>query len=241
MERDIATSRKRRSFLSEKSLIPVTSPSRTSNRTSPFRARFQLLCQRLTRYLYHPWILTFFIIAFTLALMLIRKTDLVESSGHCLDRLPEDSSGLPVYSTKPIKVNDQLTLMLNSFHRQDLLERSLQHYSQCASLIRQIRVIWCEEGDPPAEDEGAIFKGGVEVMYDIMNGTSLNNRFIPVKELQTEVVMSIDDDIYIPCADLHRAFKAWTINKRSLVGFFPRAHKLDQNCKQVKIFSWFYD
>eukprot|EP00210_Caulerpa_lentillifera_P005033 g4807.t1 len=230
MEREFFSSRKRRSFLSEKSWMPIANQNKANTRSLPFGSRFKSLCQRLMRYVYHPWIFISLLIVFLLTITLPRKSEIMESSTQCVKRrIPSDSHGLPIYSAMPIQAEDQLTLMLNSFHRQDLLLRSVQHYATCSSIVRQIRVIWCEEGDPPEEVD--YLKGGVEVVYDIMNGTSLNNRFIPVKELQTEVVMSIDDDIYMPCSDLHRAFKAWTMSKRSLVGFFPRAHKLDQNCK----------
>ena len=59
--------------------------------------------------------------------------------------------------------------------------------------------------------------------------------------------MSIDDDIYLPCSDVHKAFEVsqhrlqlialsgvaqvWRENKRALVGFFPRSHRIDEDCR----------
>ena len=51
---------------------------------------------------------------------------------------------------------------------------------------------------------------------------SLNNRFKPDPEIQTRGVLSIDDDIRIPCSDVERAFAAWRQRPGQLVGFFPR-------------------
>lgn len=75
-------------------------------------------------------------------------------------------------------MDEKLTLMLNSFHRIDLMKRSVRHYQKCSSIVHQIRVIWCEEEDPP---ESSIDRDGVAIIYDVMNGTSLNNRFVPIK------------------------------------------------------------
>lgn len=63
-----------------------------------------------------------------------------------------------------------------------------------------------------------------------MPDSSLNNRFSPVEGLRTEAVFSIDDDIYLTCWELGRAFKRWQKRKRALVGFFPRLHSMDQDC-----------
>lgn len=68
--------------------------------------------------------------------------------------------------------------MLNSFHRPDLMKKSIKHYSRCSSIVHEIRVIWCEDSAPPASKIGG---KGVDVIYDVMNGTSLNNRFAPIR------------------------------------------------------------
>ena len=78
----------------------------------------------------------------------------------------------------PVLFENRLTLMLNSFHRLDLMQRSIRHYSKCTSIVHQIRVVWCEDGEPPP---ARIDAKGVSVLYDVMNGTSLNNRFAPLE------------------------------------------------------------
>ncbi|KAI8881593.1 glycosyltransferase family 64 protein, partial [Backusella circina FSU 941] len=54
---------------------------------------------------------------------------------------------------------------------------------------------------------------------------SLNNRFNPVKDLVTDSVYIMDDDIYLDLADLEFTFDIWRSRKDSVVGHFPRLHE----------------
>ncbi|GMH44242.1 hypothetical protein BSKO_12176 [Bryopsis sp. KO-2023] len=149
--------------------------------------------------------------------------------GPRLEHVPEEI--LPKYPGPDVESPDRFTLILNSFHRQDLMRKAIKHYAICP-IIEEIRVIWCEDGVPPTKDsDSRYYSSEKTVIYDVMDDTSLNNRFKPIKGLRTEAVMSIDDDIYVPCSDLDKAFQAWKIRKRQLVGFFPRVHTMNAECK----------
>ena len=122
---------------------------------------------------------------------------IAEAMHHCVRRrrpaetvpsLPVSSNQLGAYlsvmghrtnrsTVFSVLYENRLTLMLNSFHRPDLMQRSIKHYSKCTSIVHQIRVVWCEDEDPPPD---RIVVKGVSVLYDVMNGTSLNNRFAPL-------------------------------------------------------------
>jgi len=176
-----------------------------------------------------PWILSFLVFCMFFGLVVNGYTRIVEEMQHCVHRRNFDGqSSLAVYSDEPALFEDKFTLMLNSFHRPDLMRESIRHYSRCTAIVHQIRVVWCEDGDPPPSTIGG---KGVDIIYDVMNGTSLNNRFVPVEGLETEAVMSMDDDIYVPCRDLSKAFEVWKAHKRALVGYFPRLHRLDEDCE----------
>lgn len=186
------------------------------------------LARRVVQGFATPGVMTFFVVCMFFGLVVNGYTRIVEEMHHCVHRRsPEWDRKLPVYSEEPAAYNDRFTLMLNSFRRPDLMKRSIRHYSKCASIVHQIRVIWFEDGDPPRSRRGS----GVDVVYDVVNGTSLNKRFTPIQGLETEAVMSLDDDIYMPCSDLAKAFKVWKSHKRALVGFFPRLHRLDEDCE----------
>lgn len=149
--------------------------------------------------------------------------------GHMRELQPE--AELAQYQGPPANESDRFTLVLNSYHRRDLLQKSVRHYSKCPE-IDAIRVIWCE-GEPPPEPALAptYYSDLKEVRYDVMPDSSLNNRFRPIEGLRTEAVFSIDDDIYMGCSELNKAFKMWQKRKRSLVGFFPRLHDLNPDCR----------
>ena len=121
--------------------------------------------------------------------------------------------------------------MLNTFKRRDLLRRALAHYAACPA-VASIRVVWSEQAPSPArgapEDAGffepaAHARPGL-VRYDAHPTTSINNRFLPLSELTTAAVFSVDDDMVVPCASLDDAFAAWRAAPHALVGFYPRLH-----------------
>jgi hypothetical protein len=96
------------------------------------------------------------------------------------------------------------TLVLNSYKRHKLLQRSIAHYSSCTG-IDAIRVVsrppprkhahvqdtatwrcplqvWCEDGLPPTRASNkAFYSEHKEVRYDVMPNSSLNNRFTPLE------------------------------------------------------------
>ena len=63
----------------------------------------------------------------------------------------------------------------------------------------------------------------MQVTYHPFPTTSFTNRFRPVDGIRTAAVVSIDDDVYTPCARLDEAFDAWKRHPHLLVGFYPRA------------------
>ena len=90
-------------------------------------------------------------------------------------------------------------MVLNSFKRHDLLKGALEHYGACAQADA-IRVVWSEDTrGPPGRQEDAAFYAApgssADVIYDIQQSPSLNNRFRPLPGLRTLAVLSIDDDI----------------------------------------------
>lgn len=64
----------------------------------------------------------------------------------------------------------------------------------------------------------------VNVQFDIHIIDDLNNRFKPLDGLSSDAILSIDDDVLIPCSSLETAFDVWTSAPDSMVGFVPRMH-----------------
>ena len=144
---------------------------------------------------------------------------------------------------------ERYTLFLNSYKRPDLLLRSVAHYSQCPEADA-IRVIWSEPDlqPPPSDALDGTFqtaaaggggsgrgadggrnkhrgKGGramVPVAYDVQPDASLNNRFRPLPGIRTAAILSLDDDVMVPCTEVAAAFAAWRRRPAAMVGWFPR-------------------
>lgn len=116
------------------------------------------------------------------------------------------------------------------------MKQSISHYSSCAGLD-SIHIVWSEP-NPPSESLvehlnhilQSKSKGArrAELKFDINKEDSLNNRFKEIKDLKTDAVFSIDDDVIFPCSSVEFAFSVWQSAPDNMVGFVPRSHWIDQ-------------
>ena len=113
---------------------------------------------------------------------------------------------------------DQYTVVVNSYRRPDLLAASVRHYANCGQ-VDAVRVVW-SEGEPAplghsiaglghtrsARDRRIGANGlaavAAPIVYDVQPDASLNNRFRQLAGLRTEAVLSVDDDILVPCDEV---------------------------------------
>lgn len=113
---------------------------------------------------------------------------------------------------------------VNTFRRNDLLKGFLQHFTTCAN-VREIQVVWSdqEHEPPPMAFFGLLTpEREAKVAFERQPTDSLNNRFRALLPVPTPAVLSLDDDLEIPCAQLDFAYDVWQASPRSLVGFTPR-------------------
>ena len=173
-----------------------------------------------------------------------------------------------------IQDDERLTIRVNTFRRNDLLQGFLEYYThtkrakECA-LIEEITVIWSDtDSAPPAdwetlygprpvlseeEQEQAQKKAaetgatavryttspdGPRVRFEIHPKNSLNNRFLPLQPPPTEAVLSLDDDLIVPCSELARSLRVWSSFPRALVGYSPRMHALDSVSGDTRYLRW---
>lgn len=124
------------------------------------------------------------------------------------------------------------SIVMNTWKRYDLLKQSIKHYSSCPRL-ESVHIVWSEP-DPPSD---ALLKflhhvvkykskdgRQVKLRFDINKEDSLNNRFKEIKDLETDAVFSIDDDVIFPCSSVEFAFDVWQSAPDTMVGFVPRVH-----------------
>ncbi|PIA59336.1 hypothetical protein AQUCO_00400315v1 [Aquilegia coerulea] len=128
------------------------------------------------------------------------------------------------------------TLLINTWKREDLLKQSISHYASCARLD-SIHIVWSEP-NPPSKSlrnflthivqSNSINGREIELKFDINVEDSLNNRFKEIKDLKTDAIFSIDDDVVFPCTSVEFAFTVWQSAPDAMVGFVPRVHWVDQ-------------
>ncbi|XP_074340883.1 glycosylinositol phosphorylceramide mannosyl transferase 1-like isoform X3 [Apium graveolens] len=140
-------------------------------------------------------------------------------------------------------------LLINTWKRNDLLKKSISHYTSCPGLD-SIHIVWSEP-DAPSDSlvkflnlvvQSKANNGRqIDLKFDINKEDSLNNRFKEIKDLKADAVFSIDDDIIFPCSSVELAFSVWRSAPDAMVGFVPRIHWIDQtkgNINQYVYGGW---
>lgn len=136
---------------------------------------------------------------------------------------------------------------MNTWKRYDLLKQSIKHYSSCPRL-ESVHIVWSEP-NPPSESllkylhhvVKSKSRDGryVKLRFDINTEDSLNNRFKEIKDLETDAVFSIDDDVIFPCSSVEFAFDVWQSAPDAMVGFVPRVHWVDSLVCMVYLYLFF--
>jgi len=103
--------------------------------------------------------------------------------------------------------------------RRKLLKGYLAHYSKCPSA-GEIILVWNGPDPPKLEDLESYSK--VPFRIRVEKDMSLNNRYKPDEKIKYRSVLSMDDDLFIPCQDIEAAFAEWRQTPNRLVGWFPR-------------------
>ncbi|GAB4827564.1 GDP-mannose transporter [Ancistrocladus abbreviatus] len=132
-------------------------------------------------------------------------------------------------------------ILMNTWKRNDLLKKSISHYTSCSGLD-SVHIVWSEP-DPPSDYLVKYLdnivksrtKDGqqIELKFEINKEDSLNNRFKEIKDLKADAIFSIDDDVIFPCSSVELAFNVWQSAPDTMVGFVPRMHWLDKSRQNV--------
>ncbi|PIK58128.1 putative exostosin-like 3 [Apostichopus japonicus] len=86
-------------------------------------------------------------------------------------------------------------------------------------------IVW-NSPQPPSDD---LIWPEIHVPVKVLQGgkNSLNNRFLPFDEIETEAVLSIDDDAHLRHDEMLFGFRVWRENRDRIVGFPGRYHAWD--------------
>lgn len=116
------------------------------------------------------------------------------------------------------------------------MEIFLDSYARC-DVVKQIQVVWSDqENSAPLEWIEKYPES--KVSFELHKKNSLSNRFRPLTEIPTQAVLSIDDDLVVPCEELDRSLNVWSSNKRVLVGYSPRMHTYNIESGKLQYLNW---
>ena len=140
-------------------------------------------------------------------------------------------------------------VVINTYKRPDRLRDAVLHYADTCGTeykVGQVFVVWSELGvDPPSgksffSSDGIGVRGGhsstlsveendvypkrrrSEVAIIRSEKDSLNSRFLPINNLQSDAIFMVDDDVRVDCSSLLHGFRAWQSSPNSMVGYYPR-------------------
>lgn len=153
----------------------------------------------------------------------------------------------------------QYSVVINTYKRPDMLKEAVRHYAvTCGPQtgVRQVFVVWAElDKTPPTPEELLLLPGSAKRLGHASKNNSqqqqqqqpasveiirvakdsLNSRFLPIANTQSQAIFMVDDDVRVDCPSLYMGFDAWRANPDAMVGYYPRlaiAHDNDDDDKK---------
>ncbi|KAA0184945.1 Exostosin-2 [Fasciolopsis buskii] len=100
--------------------------------------------------------------------------------------------------------------------------------------VHSVVVVWNHPTPPRRDLPWPQLHVSVKVVH--MSNNSLNNRFLPLDVIETDSILSVDDDIQLRHDEIVFGFRIWRENRDRLVGFPARAHFWNATVRE-----WYYN
>ncbi|TDH00564.1 hypothetical protein EPR50_G00189840 [Perca flavescens] len=128
---------------------------------------------------------------------------------------------------------EQFTVVMLTYEREEVLMNSLERLNGLPYLNKVV-VVW-NSPKPPSDD--LLWPDiGLPIVVVRTEKNSLNNRFLPWDAVETEAILSIDDDAHLRHDEIMFGFRVWREARDRIVGFPGRYHAWDVNHQ-----SWLYN
>ncbi|XP_046392501.1 exostosin-3 [Ischnura elegans] len=128
---------------------------------------------------------------------------------------------------------EQFTIVMLTYEREQVLINSLSRLYGLPYLNKVV-VVW-NSPKPPLEDLRWP-DIGVPIHVVKASRNSLNNRFLPFDAIETEAILSVDDDAHLRHDEIMFGFRVWREQRDRVVGFPGRFHAWD-----LKYGGWLYN
>ncbi|KAG5883053.1 hypothetical protein JTB14_010441 [Gonioctena quinquepunctata] len=129
---------------------------------------------------------------------------------------------------------EQFTVLLLTYEREQVLLDSITRL-RGLPYLNSVVVVWNSPRPPSAELRWPDIGAPIHIVKAARN--SLNNRFLPLDNLKTEAILSVDDDAHLRHDEILFGFRVWREHRDRIVGFPGRYHAWDLNTKT----SWLYN
>ncbi|XP_042902881.1 exostosin-3 [Parasteatoda tepidariorum] len=116
---------------------------------------------------------------------------------------------------------EQFTIVILTYEREAVLIDSLQRL-RGLPYLNKVVVVWNSEKLPSADLRWPEI--GVPIHVIKAKKNSLNNRFLPFDVIETEAVLSVDDDAHLRHDEIVFGFRVWREARDRIVGFPGRYH-----------------
>ncbi|KAI9275697.1 glycosyl transferase family 64 domain-containing protein [Phascolomyces articulosus] len=149
----------------------------------------------------------------------------------------ENNGPLAAITTTDELIQDRFSVLLSTYKPERIQHLTLliRHLLK-STLIDKIFITWHNPDlDVPPSLLENIDEAEERVRVLRQSFDSLNNRFNPVDQIQTEAVYILDDDVFLDINDLEFTFRVWQQpnNKNSIVGHFPRIHQYNSETHEA--------
>ncbi|THD19701.1 putative glycosyl transferase family 64 domain protein [Fasciola hepatica] len=100
--------------------------------------------------------------------------------------------------------------------------------------VHSVVIVWNHPIAPQQDVAWPQLHVPIKVVH--MSNNSLNNRFLPLDVIETDCILSMDDDIQLRHDEIIFGFRIWRENRDRLVGFPARAHFWNATMR-----DWYYN
>ncbi|NXD12163.1 EXTL3 protein, partial [Nothocercus nigrocapillus] len=132
---------------------------------------------------------------------------------------------------------EQFTVVMLTYEREEVLMNSLERLNGLPYLNKVV-VVW---NSPKLPSEDLLWPDiGVPIMVVRTEKNSLNNRFLPWDEIETEAILSIDDDAHLRHDEIMFGFRVWREARDRIVGFPGRYHASAVPLRALQYYAYLY-